>query len=79
MTTDPDSFLSDLAPPGLRAWRGRSLWHAIRVTTPEPDPDAAWIARELRAGGSPERAASEQNYLKARAPSPARQCPRSGR
>ena len=64
MTGDPDSFLSDLAPPGLRAWRGRSLWQAVRVTTPEPGPDAAWIERQLRAAGSPERAAGEQNYLK---------------
>jgi 3-methyladenine DNA glycosylase AlkD len=32
--------------------------------TSTPDPDAALIERELRAAGSPERAASEQNYLK---------------
>ena len=29
-----------------------------------PDPDAALIEHELRAAGSPERAAGEQNYLK---------------
>jgi 3-methyladenine DNA glycosylase AlkD len=32
--------------------------------TLSPDPDAALIERQLRAAGSPERAASEQNYLK---------------
>jgi 3-methyladenine DNA glycosylase AlkD len=31
-----------------------------------PDPDAALIERQLRAAGSPTRAASEQNYLKSK-------------
>ncbi|HUB37474.1 MAG TPA: DNA alkylation repair protein [Streptosporangiaceae bacterium] len=31
-----------------------------------PDPDAALIERQLRAAGSPQRAASEQNYLKSK-------------
>ena len=31
-----------------------------------PDPDAALIERQLRAVGSPQRAASEQNYLKSK-------------
>jgi 3-methyladenine DNA glycosylase AlkD len=34
--------------------------------TPSPDPDAELIERQLRAAGSPERAASEQNYLKSK-------------
>jgi 3-methyladenine DNA glycosylase AlkD len=33
--------------------------------TPNPRADATWIEQRLRASGSPERAASEQNYLKA--------------
>jgi len=31
-----------------------------------PDPDAALVERQLRAAGSPQRAASEQNYLKSK-------------
>jgi 3-methyladenine DNA glycosylase AlkD len=34
--------------------------------TVSPDPDAALIERQLRAAGSPQRAASEQNYLKSK-------------
>jgi 3-methyladenine DNA glycosylase AlkD len=34
--------------------------------TSRPDPDAALIERQLRAAGSPQRAASEQNYLKSK-------------
>jgi 3-methyladenine DNA glycosylase AlkD len=34
--------------------------------TASPDPDAALIERQLRAAGSPQRAASEQNYLKSK-------------
>jgi 3-methyladenine DNA glycosylase AlkD len=30
------------------------------------DPDADWITAQLRAAGTPERAASEQNYLKSK-------------
>jgi 3-methyladenine DNA glycosylase AlkD len=34
--------------------------------TVSPDPDAALIEQQLRAAGSPQRAASEQNYLKSK-------------
>ena len=34
--------------------------------TSSPDPDAALLERQLRAAGSPTRAASEQNYLKSK-------------
>jgi 3-methyladenine DNA glycosylase AlkD len=34
--------------------------------TVSPDPDAALIEQQLRAAGSPRRAASEQNYLKSK-------------
>ena len=34
--------------------------------TASSDPDAALIERQLRAAGSPQRAASEQNYLKSK-------------
>jgi 3-methyladenine DNA glycosylase AlkD len=34
--------------------------------TSSPDPDAAQIEQQLREAGSPERAASEQNYLKSK-------------
>jgi 3-methyladenine DNA glycosylase AlkD len=54
----------------LRAWRGRRLsapraevWQAFRVTFSSHD-DAAKILADVIAAGSPERAASEQNYLK---------------
>jgi len=43
----------------------RAAGQAIRLTF-SPDPDAAWIERELRAAGSPQRAASGQNYLKSK-------------
>jgi len=36
------------------------------TSSPDPDPDAALIERQLRATGSPQRAASEQNYLKSK-------------
>lgn len=32
----------------------------------DPESEAAWFERQLRAAGTPERAASEQNYLKSR-------------
>ncbi len=34
--------------------------------TASSDPDADWITAQLRAAGTPERAASEQNYLKSK-------------
>ena len=36
------------------------------TVSPDPDPGAALIERQLRAAGSPQRAASEQNYLKSK-------------
>jgi len=38
----------------------------LAVVTSSPEPDAALIERQLRAAGSPQRAASEQNYLKSK-------------
>jgi 3-methyladenine DNA glycosylase AlkD len=48
----------------LRTWRGRGTLGRVSFSA---DPDAVLIMAGLRAAGSPERAASEQNYLKSTA------------
>jgi 3-methyladenine DNA glycosylase AlkD len=50
----------------LRAWRGRRRIRQAVLVNSTPDPDAARIVAELRAAGTPERAAGSQNYLKSR-------------